>query len=206
MKPAAKKARGRRRTPQQERAQNTVDVIVAAARALVVEQGLDALSTNRIARRAGVSIGSVYQYFPSKRAIIAELRRRHQAHGEQIFRREAAIIFGEPVPVATRHFVEKMFEVHREDPALHRALELEGRMSGWGELERWALGLVRLYLQQHREELAVDDIEKAAFLVAVTVEALTHNAVLERPDLLCDDAFLDAVSRMLSLYLTKPAP
>jgi AcrR family transcriptional regulator len=50
-----------------------VKQVVAAAGAILAEEGLDALTTNRIAERASVSVGSIYQYFPNKNAIIAVL-------------------------------------------------------------------------------------------------------------------------------------
>lgn len=191
-----------RRAPKQERSQHLVDAILTAAKALVVKHGVDALTTNRVARLAGVSIGSFYQYFPSKRAVLAELRRRHQQIGELIFRSEAEQLIDQPVQVATRRFVEQMIAVHRADPELHRALECEGRGARYGQWEREAIALVRLYYEQHRNELAVTDLDLASFLVMVATEAITHAAVLERPDLLGDDRLVDGIVRMLLGYLT----
>ena len=75
----------RRRTPTQERARATVDAICAAAAALVEEGGFPALTTNAVARRAGVSITAVYSYFPDKWAIAHELFERfEQARAEEL--------------------------------------------------------------------------------------------------------------------------
>ncbi|MET0282890.1 MAG: TetR/AcrR family transcriptional regulator [Polyangiales bacterium] len=179
-----------------------VDAILTAARLLVVKHGLENLTTNAVARLAGVSIGSLYQYFPSKRAIVAELRNQHQRMGEQIFRAELVMLIDKPVPVATRRFVEKLIEVHRKEPELHRALEMEGRSGGYGEWERQAVQLIRLYYERHRAELTVDDLDLASFLVSATSEAVTHAAVMERPDLLRDDKLVEGLTRMLLAYLT----
>jgi len=191
-----------RRTPRQERSQQTVEAILTAAKPLVIKHGVEGFTTNGVARLAGVSIGSLYQYFPSKRAILFELRRRHQQAGWQLFMAEAAALMDAPVQVATRRFVEKMFEVHRADPELHRALETEGRKLGFGELERQAIQVVRMYYERHRHELAVSDLDHAAFLVSAATEAITHGAVLERPDLLRDEKLIDGLVRMLLGYLT----
>jgi AcrR family transcriptional regulator len=189
-----------RRAPRQERSQQTVDAILAATRQLVAERGVESVTTNAVARRAGVSIGSLYQYFPGKRALIAELRRLHQETGQVIFRAEAVSLFHAPVGDAVRRFVEKMIEVHRAEPRLHRALELEGR-GKLGDWERDALGIIRAYLEHHKHELCVTNLDHAAFVVAATVEAITHGAVLERPDLLGDESLVDGISRMLRCYL-----
>jgi AcrR family transcriptional regulator len=68
----------RRRTPTQERGRATVDAICAAAAALIEEGGITSLTTNAVARRAGVSITAVYAYFPDKWAIAHELFERFE--------------------------------------------------------------------------------------------------------------------------------
>lgn len=60
----------RRRQPVQARAQRTLEAIVQAAAQILVKEGEAALTTNRIAERAGVSIGTLYQYFPDKQAVL----------------------------------------------------------------------------------------------------------------------------------------
>jgi AcrR family transcriptional regulator len=203
---ARPKGKRARRTPRQERSQHVVDVILTAAKQLVVRDGVHKLTTNGVARLAGVSIGSLYQYFPGKRAIIEELRRRHQQVGEQIFTSEAVRMMREPIHVAARNFVEKMIAVHREDPALHQALETEGRNHWVGDWERRAIGIVRAYLELHKDELTVQDLDQAAFMVLVTADSITHAAVMERPHFLSDPALVDGLVHMLTSYLTAPRP
>jgi AcrR family transcriptional regulator len=196
--------RASRRVPRQERSQQTVDAILAATRMLVIQDGLSRLSTNRIARRAGVSIGSLYQYFPSKRAVLAELHQRHQAEGARAFHVELPRLVDGTLEEGVKTFVARMLEVHRVDPELHRALEIEGREPGSTDWERRALELVRLYLQRHRDALVVHDLEQAAFVVGLTVQGLVHGAIVDRPSLLSDAAFADGLVRMVLAYLTGP--
>src|SRR5215475_5457688 len=68
-----------RRKPRQDRARDTVEAILEAAAQVFERHGYRAGTTNWIAERAGVSIGSLYQYFPNKDAIVMELARRHIA-------------------------------------------------------------------------------------------------------------------------------
>ncbi len=62
-----------RKEPQQRRSRVTYDAILEAAAQILIERGYAATTTNHIARRAGISIGSLYQYFPSKEAIAVYL-------------------------------------------------------------------------------------------------------------------------------------
>ncbi|CAM3503393.1 TetR/AcrR family transcriptional regulator [Parendozoicomonas haliclonae] len=62
-----------RKSPRQKRSQEKVERILDEARLILTEQGLEQLTTNHIARRSGMSIGSIYQYFPNKQSILNEL-------------------------------------------------------------------------------------------------------------------------------------
>src|SRR5260370_7955640 len=66
-----------RRRPKQRRARQTVEAVLDAVIRLLKRGGSDAITTNRIAEVAGVSIGSLYQYFPDKPAIFTPLHQRH---------------------------------------------------------------------------------------------------------------------------------
>jgi AcrR family transcriptional regulator len=68
-----------RKTPSQSRSQDTVAAILEGAARILEEQGFEGYGTNEIARRAGVSIGSLYQYFPGKDAVTGALIQRETA-------------------------------------------------------------------------------------------------------------------------------
>lgn len=84
-----------RKNPIQRRSKATVEAVLEAGARLLLTIGYDKASTNKIAEKAGISIGSLYEYFPGKEAIFAEIRRR-QDH------RYARLVQAEPVPATFR--------------------------------------------------------------------------------------------------------
>ena len=199
-----------RKSPSQQRAQLTVAALLKATAHILVKEGYESASTNRIADAAGVSIGSLYQYFPSKEALVAAVIDRHMQEMMQLLRTALERVRGEPLEVATRELVRVMIDAHRVDPRLHRALVEQvprvGRLENIRALDREAYALIRAYLEAHRDELRVADLDVASFVCVATVEALTHAAVVNRPDVLSDKAgmFTDEVTRLVVGYLRGP--
>ena len=160
--------RAPRKLPKQLRSQRTVDAILTATARVLVKDGYDRASTNRIAQVAGVSVGSLYQFFPNKHALFAALRKRHFDELDEVTSQMEQGSPSLPVRSAIQFAVELMIRAHAVDPELHRALEEEvpgmdvDRNRG---IERRLHALVFEYLQERRDELLPTDLELAAFMV-----------------------------------------
>src|SRR5205085_6092034 len=87
-----------RKTATQERSKATVDTLLAATARVLVKEGYDRASTNKIADAAGVSIGSLYQYFPTKEALVAAVIRRHMGEMMDVLR--ASLVRVAAMPLA----------------------------------------------------------------------------------------------------------
>jgi len=197
-----------RKLASQERSRSTVDALLEATARVLVKEGYDRASTNRIAEVAGVSIGSLYQYFPSKEALVAAVIDRHTQQVSQVTRNAVVKVAARPVEVAAREFVSVAIDAHRVNPKLHGVLSEQiprvGRLQNIEALQQEGYALVRGYLEAHRDEIDVADLDLAAFVCVTVVEALTHAAVLRRPDILTDGKarhFVDDVTRLLVQYL-----
>jgi AcrR family transcriptional regulator len=197
-----------RKNASQERSRATVDALIEATARILVREGFDQASTNRIAEQAGVSVGSLYQYFPSKEALVAAVIDRHQEELMQVARGMLAEIEALPMKQAVRKIVAIAIEAHRVNPKLHRVLAEQ--LPRTGKLEEVELfkqenyTLFRGYLERHRDELRALDLDLAAFVCVTTIEALTHTAVLHRPDILSDDALealVEEATRLIVRYL-----
>lgn len=118
-----------RRTPSQERGQRRVEAILEAAEALFAEVGYDAATTEAIAERAGASIGSLYQFFPNKRAVFDGVAARYFARVE---RRFGELLAERPARLAWPELVDRMVDgfwtFEKDDPGF-TAVWLQGTLS-----------------------------------------------------------------------------
>src|SRR5262245_14388762 len=197
-----------RKVASQERSRVTVDALLEATARVLLREGYDRASTNRIAEVAGVSIGSLYQYFPSKEALVAAVIDRHTQEIAEVTRTALIKAAARPIEVAARAFVSVAIDGHRVNPRLHGVLAEQiprvGRLPKIEAFQQEGYALVRGYLEAHRDEVAVADLDLAAFVLVTVVEALTHAAVLRRPDILSDEKagrFVDDVTRLVVRYL-----
>ncbi len=197
-----------RKEASQARARQTVDALVRATAHILVRNGYERASTNEIARVAGVSIGSLYQYFPGKDALVAAVVDRHQAEMMQKVRGALARVAAQPVEAAVPELIRVLIDAHRIDPKLHRVLAEQiprvGRLENVAAFEREGTVLFGAYLNAHRAELAVADLELAAFVCVTAMEALTHAAVVNRSSALTDEAaarLVDHATRLVLRYL-----
>ena len=197
-----------RKDASQERSRARVDALVEATARILVREGFDKASTNRIAEVAGVSVGSLYQYFPGKEALVAAVMERHQQQIMQIVRRELAQVENQPLKQAVRRLFAVAVTAHGVDPDLHRVLAEQiprvGKLEKLEGFDRENYALFRSYLERHRDEIRVADLDLASFICVTTVEALTHNAVLHHSSALSKkamDALVDEGSRLIVAYL-----
>ncbi len=197
-----------RKVATQERAQATVDAILRATAHILVADGYDRASTNRIAARAGVSIGSLYQYFPNKEALVAALMEQHMETMASVVRGILPRIGALPFEDAVEEAVRAMVAAHAVDPKLHKVLVEQipriGKLERSDVLEREMANLIRSYLEARRDEIGVRDLDLATFVVYGIVESLTHAAVLRRPELL-GPAFVREVTGAVVRYLRDEA-
>ena len=169
-----------------------------------MDVGYDKASTNRIAKVAGVSIGSLYQYFPNKEAIVMEVANRHQVEMLERFATMSIELLHEPIDVAVRTYVKVMLEAHAVDPEVHTVLTQQVMHLGldrMAALQRRTSTILEGYISFHRDKVRVKDVRMAALVLSRAVSALVHSVVMDAPELLADPAFEDEVVDLVLRYL-----
>jgi AcrR family transcriptional regulator len=189
-----------RRKPTQARARLTAGAVLDACVKLLAREGEGALTTNRIAEVAGVSIGSVYQYFPDKHAIFEALRERHADEMRQLVDDTLAAHATASLEPLLLALLDAIIDIHARAPELHELLDrqLTQRPDGAHGLR----GALRDVITARAHELPPShDLERVLFVLPNLIDTLAHEAVLCRPAHLSLAAAKDEAARSVALYL-----
>jgi AcrR family transcriptional regulator len=173
-----------RREPKQRRARRTVDAVLDAVVRVLKREGFDAITTNHVAEVAGVSIGSLYQYFPDKGAIFAALHQRHIDEIDRLVETTLVEHAASSLDELMRAMIEAMVDAHTTDPELYELLltEVPHRAGGTKDFAVRLHGAFLLAISSGAPELKKrGDLDKVVFIVTHMVDALSHGAILRRP-------------------------
>ncbi len=201
-----------RKRPLQGRSRSTVEVILEAAAQVLERDGYAAATTDLIAERAGVSIGSLYQYFPNKDAILLALTQRHALQAQTVLEPLLHEIVSDTPPLDAwlGRFVAACVGLNGPRPRLHQILfeetpfppEILEGMYQTGDL------IVQLFADYLARVpgVTVTDPRLAAYLVFRALGAVVHAGAVRRPPELSPEACGDELLVLLCRYLTAPHP
>lgn len=201
-----KTARFPRKSPSQVRSQETVEAVLDAAAHTFSEHGFAAATTNSIAEKAGVSIGSLYQYFPNKLAILEALRERHVKRLWEAIGKACDKSHELPWPDALRPTIEAAIEVNRSQHKLVAIMnaELPYMMQ---ETQRLLIARTnyidryRRFLIAHKDSIKVD-IDHALFTLPALGRGFFSAVANERPEELRTGAVVDKMLAVMLGYLS----
>jgi AcrR family transcriptional regulator len=210
---ARKRPTNPRKLPQQDRSRMTVEAILEATARILTEEGYHKANTNRIAELAGISIGSLYQYFPNKESLMAALMEQHSNEIAELVESKLQDLFDAPLETAVPELVKAVIAAHAINPRLHQVLNEEiprsERLQQMQKADERITELLRAYLvrwsdsvqKRLHQRINPQNLEMTVFILSRTVESLCHSAVIEHPNFVSDSQFEQEVSNMLLLYL-----
>ena len=179
-----------------------MDSILFAAAHILKTEGFAHTTTNRIAEKAGVSIGSLYQYFPNKQAIVAALRERYQDWYDDCVRAEIERGRALPLREGMRQAVGRIVAMNALDPALHEQLAGPVPDHHRQAMQQFIVEM-HTYLTDHAQELGLPDPELATFIAVRALEGVIHGASLEAPERLRDPRFVDEITELFVRYVER---
>ncbi len=210
--PIRKRPLALRKEPKQDRAAFTVDAILEATSLLLKQHGFDRLNVNDVAERAGFSVGSLYQYFSSKEALLAELRRRHHRSVAEALRRALRAAPDEPFESGLRTVIRANVRVHALDPELHHLLNQRYGDVGFEiDADQPSTALAAAVAKELAAGFAeYFDVSRSRAIemlrvLATIVESITHAAVLDGTLSLDEDALVEEIAAAALGYLDRAA-
>ncbi len=192
-----------KKLPRQARSRATFDAIVEACARLLEARGYAALTTNHIARRAGVSIGTLYEYFPSKESVVYEVVRRVQVAFSDEAARPLELVARVSVEEAVRVWLLALVSAMRSRQGLLRAIadDVPRHLRDPHTRSAWTrhLALTRAAYELAGDRVRQDRVEEASFLVVTLVDAALNRLVLDPPaDVDFDEALDELAVRVCS--------
>lgn len=183
----------------------TSEAILEAAELIILKDGYDKATTNYIAERAGVSIGSLYQYFPNRDSIISaliELRVSSLANGVRAVLRDS---MDGPLHIASRRILTYLLENFREHKILLYSLskqtpelvELTRNLS----VERFTQATSKALFENHLDEITVTNLDRSLNILEIAVLSNIRRYILESPADMTDEEFIDEMVRLTLAYL-----
>jgi AcrR family transcriptional regulator len=194
-----------RKQPTQDRAAKTRQRILDAAAHVFADYGYAAGTTNRIAEQAGLSIGSLYQYFPNKDAVLRALMDAHVEAGARLLTERLSGGLPERMDDTLRVFVRATIDNHRDNPRLHRVLFEEAPrapefLTRLHELEQLTVDATAQLLERHPDVHAGGRL--SARIVVATIESLVHRLITS-PDPVDTQQLEDEIVSLLTGYLSR---
>jgi AcrR family transcriptional regulator len=176
-----------RKQPKQERGTVTVEAMVTAVERVLEQHGPAGLTTNRVAEVAGVSVGTLYQWFPNKEALVGALQERYIQHTFGLCRAALAAADGVPFATVVERVAVALAAAHREQRPIHRWLtdlrSAAAFMDRWREEVDLFIDEVATFLAGRTDVGAIDP-RPAAFVLVHAIEGIVgaigdHRAALD---------------------------
>jgi len=162
---------------------------------------------NRIADVAGVSVGSLYQYFPTKEALFAGVLKRHSSEMIDAFGRDLGDIGLLDVPLAARRVIASALAAYAIEPELLRVIVEQvphvGVLARSAEFEEQIAFLLRAYLEHHKSATRPLNLDVAVPLLVTTVQAVATRFVLSSAKVAERDELVDELTTLVLRYVER---
>jgi AcrR family transcriptional regulator len=199
----------KRKVPVQDRSIQTVETLLESAAQVLEKEGGARFTTNRVAEIAGFSIGTLYQYFPSKDAIVEALIRRECIRVESMMRKALQDVDANNLDILIRKIVQIMISALGGKFRARRILIVQAMRLGLGPAVSILLTTIEKTLLDTLKEKNRHQIrpmsEAASFVFSRALAGAIRAAVLEENSFLRTREFEDELVR-LALGFIRPEP
>lgn len=186
-----------RKQPRQARSVATVSAVLEGVAQVLETEGYEKMTTTRVAERAGTSVGTLYQYFPSKEALLVAAMEEKMAQVDRALGKVFDLPADAPLAEHVRVMITALIAEKGRRPRLNAELARQGpRLEKLKLLSRTldrAHGMVRALLDAHKDETTVTDVDLSAWLVVHSVNGMIDGALLSTPVRIKDPRLAPAI-------------
>ncbi len=194
-----------RKSPKQSRSRGLVDAVLEAASRILVSRGFEGLTMQEVATVAGVSPGSLYQYFPDKVSLVTQIIEAQSMRELQFQLEHMARLAPQDLDSVVAALVRSTLAFQKSEGALMRAtlsaMPMVGHHPLLVERVRQAGDGLRALLEAHRERWPDADLDVVTHVLVNSIHSLTHDGILPRPATLDDDKLGGEIIRLVCSYL-----
>lgn len=200
-----------RKKPVQERSQQVVEALIEATGQVIVERGVEHLTTIQVAARAGVSIGSLYQYFQNKEELLSAVVNRLTGELGEAVNRSVPPLLSTDIETIVRELLQVAFDFVNQKEGLY--LEL---LRNWYRLdiapslrrfEQNMIDVMRAYLMTHAADLRIDNaVTKSFVIINSVVFTLLRYLSLPQAPLFNRQQLIAELTAMIAGYLSSGPP
>lgn len=193
-----------RKTPVQARSTQTVEVILQACVQVLLDGGIERLTTTRVAQRAGTSVGSVYQYFPNKQSLLAAALERHLIHVVVAVETACTSAKGQTAAAMARALVNAFVTAKFADPAASRALYAVAAEVGGASVvaqltQRSQLALCDMLATA--SDRSYDDLAALGFVLSTSMVGPVQGLLASKASAKTVQSIQSQLTLMISAYL-----
>jgi AcrR family transcriptional regulator len=196
-----------RKTPRQERATRTVEAIFEATARVIDADGLAGLTTNAVAKRAGVSIGSLYEYFPNKEAILVAMTRQMLEEDERVMTSSIEKALQTPGADVVREAVRSFIGLYKTKPDVRHAIMRVHIMLGLAAEHTIPVRAIGELIQTHRAEIFGKRTEPLSpihiFVLVRAVVGILRSAFNDDSPLLHTKELEDEIVMLIDSYVAR---
>lgn len=189
------------KAPTQERSRQTVATILAACSRLLITEGFYSITTDKIAKEAGVSIGSLYQFFGNKESVVQAVVKKLIDEDKQIMTERMRAISPLPPEPRVRAMIELSFDICRRNHELRAKLTT---IQYYVAEATYVSDFIRFYQEVVRHNLPAipgKDMDKVSYLLVNAFIGLVNTIAIDNPNYINDLALLSEISQMFYKYL-----
>jgi AcrR family transcriptional regulator len=190
------------KSPTQERSKQTVSAILEACARIISREGYFAVTTDKIAVEAGVSIGSLYQFFGNKESVVSALIKQLIENDRELFFKYMQPYGNLTSAETISKMLEVGFQIYRQKPELRAALQaVRLYLTEQDYLNQFRL-IFTDFMRNHLSHLAPSrDKDKVAYVAVTAFISIMNCTMAESHDLIQDPTLSQELSLMFKKYL-----